>query len=86
MSQARTSAGCRAWAQNGKFCEERSPREVGNLSVFAHFFDPKESGDEAVTNGDELSGMKLASFPGQKTGIESSVHVWSLFSAETEQI
>ena len=83
MSRARASAGCRAWAKNKKSCEERSLQEVGNLTVFAHFFGPKESGDVAVTSGDKLSGMELASFSGQKTEIESSVSVWSLFSAET---
>ena len=70
MSRARTLAGCRAWAKNGKLCEERSLWEVGNLAVFAHLFDPKESGDVAVTSGDKLSGMELASFSGQKTEIE----------------
>ena len=42
----------------------------GNLVVFAHFFGPKESGDEAVTSGDKLSGMELASLSGQKPEIE----------------
>ena len=85
MSRARTLAGCRAWAKNGKPCEERSLRELGNLAAFAHFFGPKESGDEAVTSGDKLSGMELASFSGQKTDSRAA-SVWSLFSTETERI
>ena len=69
--------------KNGKPGEELSLRELGNLAAFAHFFGPKESGDEAVTSGDKLGGMELASFSGQKTEIESCVE---LFSAETERI
>ena len=67
MSQAKTSAGCRVTSKvlgrlscHGKPCEERSPPELGNWAAFAHFFDPKESGDEAVTNGDKLGGMEFA--------------------------
>ena len=59
MSRARTLAGCRARAKNGKLCEERSLREVGNLTT-------QKSGDVAVTSGDKLSGMELGSFSGQK--------------------
>ena len=77
MSRAR--AGCRAWAKNGKLCEERSPLELGNLAAFAHFLGPKESGDEAVTSGDKLSGMKLACFSGQKTNQEQSERLEPVF-------
>ena len=32
--------------KKGKPCEERSLRKLGNLAAFAHFFGPKESGDQ----------------------------------------
>ena len=83
-AEVRTSTGCRAWAKNGKSCEERNLWEVGKLAVLGHFFGQKGSGDVALTNGDKLGGMDLGSFFGPKTEIERSV--WSLFSAENEQI
>ena len=74
MSQAETLAGCRVTSKvldwlscRGKPYEERSPPELGNWAAFAHFFGPKVSGDEAVTNGDKLGGMEFACFSGQKT-------------------
>ena len=50
-------------------CQERSP--LGNLAAFAHFFGPKESGDEAGTS-DKLGGMEFACFSGQKANPENS--------------
>ena len=67
----RTSAGCRAWAKNGESCEERSPRQVGKLADFAHFFSPKEGGDEAVTNGDARPAPRLRSKSEAGSGLRS---------------
>ena len=47
-------------------CLSSSP-ELGNWAAFAHFFGPKVSGDEAVTNGDKLGGMEFACFSELKT-------------------
>ena len=44
--QSDRAPSCIAWAKNGKPCEERSLRKLGNLAAFAHFFGPKESGDQ----------------------------------------
>ena len=58
--RARSSAGCRA-------AENPATPELGNWAAFAHFFDPKASGDNAEANGDKLSGLEFACFSGQKT-------------------
>ena len=57
----------------------KSSVELGNLAVFLHFFGPKESGDEAVTNGDKLGRDGICLLFRAENGIESKVSVWSLF-------
>ena len=42
-------------------------RSSGTGPGFAHFCTQKASGDEAVTSGDEFSGLEFAGFSGQKT-------------------
>ena len=58
--RARSSAGCRAAGNS-------ATPELGNWAAFAHFFDPKASGDKAEANGDKLSGLEFACFSEQKT-------------------
>ena len=65
-----TSAGCHVTSKVlGRLSRHGRTKslELGNLAAFAHFFGPKESGDEAVTNGDKLGGMEFACFSGLKT-------------------
>ena len=64
--RARSSAGCRA-AEN-----------PGNWAAFAHFFDPKASGDKAEANGDKLSGMEFACFSGQNPISTENERRWRL--------
>ena len=47
-------------------CRAAATPELRNWAAFAHFFDPKASGDKAEANGDKLSGLEFACFSGQK--------------------
>ena len=64
-----TSSGCKSKVLGRLSCRGKTLRRTKsrNWAAFAHFFGPKVSGDEVVTNGDKLGGMEFACFSGLKT-------------------